>query len=65
MRSPGQPGPVAILYAHDSLAGNVAPDSQPMLYPTRHYLPPLPPPAEQQQVEARPQPHCWPRKSRC
>ena len=48
----GQPGPVAILYSHDSLAGSVAPDSQPMLYPTRHYLPALPPPAEQRQVEA-------------
>ena len=35
----GQPGPVAILYSHDSLAGSVAPDSQPTLYPD----PPLPP----------------------
>src|SRR6266480_4242190 len=35
----GQPGPVAVLYSHDSLAGSVTPDSQPMLYPTRHYLP--------------------------
>ncbi|HUC11277.1 MAG TPA: thiamine pyrophosphate-binding protein, partial [Stellaceae bacterium] len=48
----GQPGPVAILYSHDSLAGSVAPDSQPMLYPTRHYLPGRPPPAERQQIEA-------------
>jgi acetolactate synthase I/II/III large subunit len=48
----GQPGPVAILYSHDSLAGSVAPDSQPMLYPTRYYLPALPPPAEQRRVEA-------------
>ena len=48
----GQPGPVAILYSHDSLAGSVAPDSQPMLYPTRYYLPGLPPPAEEQQVKA-------------
>jgi len=48
----GQPGPVAVLYAHDSLAGSVAPDSQPALYPTRHYLPPLPPPAEPARVEA-------------
>ncbi len=48
----GQPGPVAILYAHDALAGSVVPDSQPMLYPTRHYLPAVPPPAEQRQVEA-------------
>src|SRR4029077_9208820 len=48
----GQPGPVAILYSHDSLAGTVAPDSQPTLYPTRHYLPPAPPPAETLRVEA-------------
>jgi acetolactate synthase I/II/III large subunit len=48
----GQPGPVAVLYSHDSLAGSVAPDSQPMLYPTRHYLPSPPPPAESRQVEA-------------
>ena len=48
----GQPGPVAVLYAHDSLAGSVAPDSQPMLYPTRHYLPPAPPPADPARVEA-------------
>jgi len=48
----GQPGPVAVLYAHDSLAGSVAPDSQPALYPTRHYLPPAPPPADTARVEA-------------
>src|SRR5205823_7097169 len=48
----GQPGPVAVLYSHDSLAGSVAPDSQPMLYPTRHYLPSPPPPAVTRQVEA-------------
>ena len=48
----GQPGPVAVLYAHDSLAGSVAPDSQPALYPTRHYLPPAPPPADAVWVEA-------------
>jgi acetolactate synthase I/II/III large subunit len=48
----GQPGPVAVLYSHDSLAGTVAPGSQPVLYPTRHYLPPLPPPAAITAVEA-------------
>jgi acetolactate synthase I/II/III large subunit len=48
----GQPGPVAVLFSHDSLAGTVAPSSQPALYPTRHYLPPPPPPAESRQVEA-------------
>ncbi len=42
----GQPGPVAVLFSHDALAGSVAPDSQPVLYPTRFYLPPPPPPAE-------------------
>ena len=47
----GQPGPVAVLYAHDSLAGSVAPDSQPTLYPTRHYLPPAPPAPEAAQVK--------------
>src|SRR6201987_1500650 len=48
----GQPGPVAVLYSHDSLAGSVAPDSQPTLSPTRHYLPSPPPPAEPARVEA-------------
>jgi acetolactate synthase I/II/III large subunit len=48
----GQPGPVAVLYAHDSLAGPVAPDTHPLLFPTRHYLPPAPPPAEASRVEA-------------
>ncbi|HEV8678587.1 MAG TPA: thiamine pyrophosphate-binding protein [Stellaceae bacterium] len=42
----GQPGPVAVLFSHDALAGSVAPDSQPALYPTRFYLPPAPPPAD-------------------
>jgi acetolactate synthase I/II/III large subunit len=48
----GQPGPVAVLYSHDSLAGTVSPGSQPALYPTRHYLPPPPPPAATAQIEA-------------
>src|ERR1700723_4127485 len=39
----GQPGPVAVLFAMDSLSGNVEPDSQPVLYPTHYYLPPTPP----------------------
>jgi acetolactate synthase I/II/III large subunit len=47
----GQPGPVAVLFSHDSLAGTVAPGSQPALYPTRHYLPPPPPPAASVQIE--------------
>src|SRR5436305_3769993 len=47
----GQPGPVAILFSHDSLAGNVAPDSAPALHPTRSYLP-APPPADPAQSTA-------------
>src|SRR5260370_18123189 len=50
----GQPGPVAVLYSHDSLAGSVVPDSQPMLYPTRHYLPSPPPPPEMRHVQPPP-----------
>jgi acetolactate synthase-1/2/3 large subunit len=48
----GQPGPVAILFSHDSLAGNVGPDASPALYPTRYYLPPPPPPADPAQIAA-------------
>jgi len=48
----GQPGPVAILFSHDALGGSVAPDSQPILYPTRYYLPPAPPAADPAQIEA-------------
>src|SRR5436853_932681 len=48
----GQPGPVAVLFSHDALAGSVAPDSQPVLYPTRFYLPPAPPAPEPAQVAA-------------
>src|SRR5207237_9159362 len=48
----GQPGPVAVLFSHDALAGDVPPDSQPALYPTRFYLPPPPPPADPMQIKA-------------
>src|SRR5436853_699497 len=48
----GQPGPVAVLFGHDALAGNVAPDSQPILYPTRFYLPTPLPPADPAQIAA-------------
>ncbi len=48
----GQPGPVAILFGHDALAGSVGPDSQPVLYPTRFYLPPPAPPADAVQIAA-------------
>ena len=46
----GQAGPVAVLFAMDSLSGTVKPDSQPVLYPTRHYLPSPPPPADAARV---------------
>jgi len=46
----GQAGPVAVLFSQDSLAGMMGPDSVPVLYPTRHYLPP--PPAEPSLVAA-------------
>ncbi|MFL5254913.1 MAG: thiamine pyrophosphate-binding protein [Rhodopila sp.] len=48
----GQPGPVTVLFSMDSLTGTVEPDSQPGLYPTRYYLPPIPPPAEAAGVAA-------------
>ncbi len=48
----GQPGPVAVLFAQDALAGNVEPASRPVLYPTSYYLPPMPPPADTDHVEA-------------
>jgi acetolactate synthase-1/2/3 large subunit len=48
----GQPGPVAVLFAQDALAGSVTPDSQPGLYPTRYYLPPAPAPADDARVAA-------------
>src|SRR6516165_10875391 len=48
----GQPGPIAVLFAQDALAGSVTPDSQPGLYPTRYYLPPAPAPADDARVAA-------------
>ncbi|MBV8494890.1 MAG: thiamine pyrophosphate-binding protein, partial [Alphaproteobacteria bacterium] len=48
----GQPGPVAVIFSHDALAGDVAPDSQPILYPTRFYLPSPLPPADPAQIAA-------------
>src|SRR5579862_9745203 len=48
----GQPGPVAVLFSMDSLTGKVEPDSQPALYPTKHYLPPPPSPADSVRVAA-------------
>ena len=48
----GQPGPVTVLFSMESLSGQVEPDSQPILYPTRYYLPPAPPPADSVRVAA-------------
>src|SRR5258708_39636880 len=48
----GQPGPGAVLFAQDSLSGNVEPDSRPVLYPTHHYLPPMPTPADVERFDA-------------
>lgn len=48
----GQPGPVAVLFAMDSLNGQVEATSRPTLYPTRYYLPPAPPPADAARVSA-------------
>jgi len=48
----GQCGPVAVLFAMDSLAGTLQPDSQPVLYPTKYYLPAPPPPADADRVAA-------------
>jgi len=48
----GQAGPVVVLFSQNSLAGTLGPDSVPTLYPTRYYLPPLPPPADTDRVAA-------------
>jgi acetolactate synthase I/II/III large subunit len=48
----GQPGPVTVLFSMESLTGQVEPDSQPILYPTRYYLTPAPPPADRVRVAA-------------
>jgi acetolactate synthase-1/2/3 large subunit len=48
----GQCGPVAVLFAMDSLSGTVKPDSQPVLYPTQHYMPAPPPPADAARLAA-------------
>ncbi len=48
----GQCGPVAVLFAMDSLSGTVKPDSQPVVYPTQYYLPAPPPPADAARVAA-------------
>src|ERR1700733_14976905 len=46
----GPAGRAAVLFAMDSLSGTVRPDSQPVLYPTRYYLPSPPPPADAARV---------------
>lgn len=48
----GQPGPVAVIYSISALGGKVGPGSEPRLYPTRHYLPPAPPPADPERISA-------------
>jgi acetolactate synthase I/II/III large subunit len=48
----GQPGPVTVLFGRAGLTGSVSPDSKPVLYKTRHYLPPSAPPADPHRVEA-------------
>ena len=48
----GQPGPVAVIYSITALTGSVSAESEPRLYPTRHYLPVPPPPADPQAVTA-------------
>ncbi|HEY1797226.1 MAG TPA: thiamine pyrophosphate-binding protein [Stellaceae bacterium] len=48
----GQPGPVVILFSHDSLAGDVSPDTNPGLFHTKFYLPAPPPPADSGAVKA-------------
>lgn len=35
----GQPGPVAVLFSISAFTGKITADSQPRMYPTRHYLP--------------------------
>jgi acetolactate synthase I/II/III large subunit len=48
----GERGPVAVLFSAASLAGEVGPASEPRLYATAGYLPTLPPPARQADVDA-------------
>jgi acetolactate synthase-1/2/3 large subunit len=48
----GQPGPVAVIYSITALSGTVTAESEPRLYPTQHYLPVPPPPADPVAVEA-------------
>ena len=50
----GEPGPVALLYSRSALVSKetVGPDSFPILYKTKYYLPPAPPPADPARVAA-------------
>jgi len=47
----GAPGPVAVLYHSQALAGRVGPATRPALYATDAYLPPPPPPADAAAVD--------------
>ena len=60
----GQPGPVAILYSHDSLAGTVARIRNPCCTRPATICPPCR--RRPSRGRSRPPPrHCWPRKGRC
>jgi acetolactate synthase-1/2/3 large subunit len=48
----GQPGPVAVLFGLEGLAGSVEPQSRPRLYTTKHYLPSAPPAADAARIAA-------------
>jgi acetolactate synthase-1/2/3 large subunit len=47
----GERGPVAVIFSAESLAGEVGPTSEPRLYTTGSYLPTVPPPARQADVD--------------
>ena len=48
----GQPGPVAILYGTKAIRSTIGPDSNPVLYDTRRYLPPRELAADARTVDA-------------
>jgi acetolactate synthase I/II/III large subunit len=48
----GQPGPVAILLGTKAIRSTVGPDTNPILYPTAHYLPPAALGADERTIEA-------------
>lgn len=46
----GQRGPVTVIFTAKAAYGNVGPDSQPTLYPTKNYLPSPPPPEDSERI---------------